>query len=183
MLGRMRAMVLRRPGTPLALEEQADPRASPGQIVVRTLGAGVCRSDVHMADGDIRNLPLPIVLGHEITGRAEDAGDVLVYASWGDGTCEWCRQGLEQLCPGAAEPGWVVDGGFADYVLVPDRRFLLPLDGLDPVKAAPLADAGVTPYRAVQRIPRPWGSRYRGDCAWWIERVNSGSSPSSTSGC
>src|SRR5262249_14350987 len=71
------------------------------------------------------------------------------------GTCGYCRRGLEQLCPAAAEPGWAVDGGFAGQVLVPHPRFLLPLQGLDPVRAAPLADAGVTPYRAVRRA-LPW---------------------------
>ena len=107
-----------------------------------------------MIDGAIGG-PLPRVLGHEIAGHVEGIGDVLVYPCWSDGTCAYCRRGLEQLCPAAAEPGWAVDGGFAEQLLVPHPRFLLPLGGLDPVRAAPLADAGVTPYRAVRRT-LPW---------------------------
>jgi alcohol dehydrogenase, propanol-preferring len=114
----------------------------------------VCHSDLHMIDGVIGG-PLPRILGHEIAGHLEGVGDVLVYPGWSDGTCGYCQRGLEQLCPAAAEPGWAVDGGFAEQLLVPHPRFLLPLDGLDPVRAAPLADAGVTPYRAVRRV-LPW---------------------------
>ncbi len=119
---------------------------------MRTLGAGVCRSDLHIVDGRFPDLPLPLVLGHEIAGEAPGVGQVLVYASWGCGRCSFCCAGAEQLCQEAAEPGWLRDGGYADAVLVPSSRYLLPLEGLDPVRAAPLADAGVTPYRAVRRV-------------------------------
>jgi alcohol dehydrogenase, propanol-preferring len=95
------------------------------------------------------------VLGHEIAGEAAGLGPVLVFASWGCGRCAFCRQGEEQLCPDAAEPGWARDGGYAEYVAVPSPRYVLPLQGIDPVRAAPLADAGVTPYRAVRRA-LPW---------------------------
>lgn len=124
------------------------------QRVVRILAAGVCHSDLHMIDGVIGG-PLPRVLGHEIAGHLAGTGNVLVYPCWSDGTCDYCRRGLEQLCPVAAAPGWTVDGGFAEQLLVPHARFLLPLGDLDPVRAAPLADAGVTPYRAVRRA-LPW---------------------------
>ncbi|WP_082469016.1 zinc-binding dehydrogenase [Sciscionella sediminilitoris] len=107
-----------------------------------------------MVDGRIGG-PLPRVLGHEIAGRLAGIGDVLVYPGWSDGTCEYCLRGLEQLCTAVAEPGWAVDGGFAERLLVPHPRFLFPLGGLDPVRAAPLADAGVTAYRAVRRL-LPW---------------------------
>lgn len=150
----MRAAVLYSPGQPLVFEERNDLRPVGSQRVVRVAGAGVCHSDLYMIDGAIGG-PLPRVLGHEIAGHVEGAGDVLVYPCWSDGTCGYCRRGLEQLCPAAAEPGWAVDGGFADQLLVPHPRFLLPLGGLDPVRAAPLADAGVTPYRAVRRA-LPW---------------------------
>jgi len=122
---------------------------------VRVRGAGVCHTDLHMIDGLWPELPLPRVLGHEIAGEADGIGPVLVYPCWGCGACELCRRGEEQLCPNAAEAGWVRDGGYAELVLVPSRRYLLPLRGLDPVRAAPLADAGVTPYRAVRRV-RGW---------------------------
>lgn len=150
----MRAAVLHSPGQPLVFEDREDLQPVGCQRVVRVLGAGVCRSDLHMIDGVIGG-PLPRVLGHEIAGHVEGVGDVLVYPCWSDGTCGYCRRGREQLCPAAAEPGWAVDGGFAEQLLVPHPRFLLPLGGLDPVRAAPLADAGVTPYRAVRRA-LPW---------------------------
>jgi len=149
------AAVLRRVGVPLRLEDRPLPQPRGEEVLVRVRGAGVCHSDLHMIDGLIPGLPLPRVLGHEIAGVAEGLGAVLVYASWGDGTCRWCRRGEEQLCARAAEPGWVRDGGYAEAVVVPSKRYLLPLGDLDPVRAAPLADAGVTAYRAVRRL-QPW---------------------------
>lgn len=151
----MNAAVLRRVGVPLRLEDRPLPQPRGEEVLVRVRGAGVCHSDLHMIDGLIPGLPLPRVLGHEIAGVAEGLGAVLVYASWGDGTCRWCRLGEEQLCARAAEPGWVRDGGYAEAVVVPSKRYLLPLGDLDPVRAAPLADAGVTAYRAVRRV-LPW---------------------------
>ena len=151
----MNAAVLRRVGVPLRLEDRPLPQPRGEEVLVRVRGAGVCHSDLHMIDGLIPGLPLPRVLGHEIAGVAEGLGAVLVYASWGDGTCRWCRRGEEQLCARAAEPGWVRDGGYAEALVVPSKRYLLPLGDLDPVRAAPLADAGVTAYRAVRRL-QPW---------------------------
>jgi propanol-preferring alcohol dehydrogenase len=149
------AAVLRRVGAPLRLEDRPAPQPRGEEVLVRVRGAGVCHSDLHMIDGLIPGLPLPRVLGHEIAGEADGLGPVLVYASWGDGTCRWCQRGEEQLCVRAAEPGWARDGGYAEAVVVPSRRYLLPLGDLDPVRAAPLADAGVTAYRAVRRV-QPW---------------------------
>jgi alcohol dehydrogenase, propanol-preferring len=149
------AAVLRRVGAPLRLEDRPAPQPRGEEVLVRVRGAGVCHSDLHMVDGLIPGLPLPRVLGHEIAGEADGLGPVLVYASWGEGTCRWCRRGEEQLCARVAEPGWVRDGGYAEAVVVPSRRYLLPLGDLDPVRAAPLADAGVTAYRAVRRA-QPW---------------------------
>lgn len=151
----MRAAVLHQFGVPLRLEERPMPQAEPGGLVLRVLGAGVCHTDLYMMDGAIAGSSLPLVLGHEIAAEAEGLGPVLVFASWGCGTCTHCRNGEEQLCRDASEPGWARDGGYAEYVAVPSARHLIPLDGLDPVRAAPLADAGVTPYRAVRRA-LPW---------------------------
>ena len=153
----MRAAVLRAFGSPLELEERPEPTPRGDEVLVRVRGAGVCRSDLHIADGRYPELPLPLVLGHEIAGEA-DGGDVLVSAAWGCGECSFCRRGDDQLCARAAEAGWLRDGGYAELVLVPSRRYLLPLDGLDPVRAAPLADAGVTPYRTVRRVSDALGA-------------------------
>lgn len=147
----MRAIVLREFGQPLMLEERPEPVRRAGELLVRVKGAGVCGSDLHIASGRVP-VRLPLVLGHEIAGTCQELGDVLVYAAWGCGDCRFCLAGEEQLCPEAAEAGWARDGGFADALLVPARRHLFPLDGLDPVRAAPLADAGLTPYRAVRRV-------------------------------
>ena len=96
----MRAVVLHAFGSPLELEER--PKPNPREVVVRIRGAGVCRSDLHIADGRYPQLPLPLVLGHEIAGEA-DGRDVLVSAAWGCGACSFCLRRDEQLCPRAAE--------------------------------------------------------------------------------
>ncbi|MEW6364970.1 MAG: alcohol dehydrogenase catalytic domain-containing protein [Acidobacteriota bacterium] len=154
----MKAAVLRQFGQPLCIEDRPTPEPKGEEILVRVLAAGVCHSDLHLQDGAYPNLHLPLVLGHEIAGVAEGIGQVLVYASWSCGLCNSCRAGNNQLCPEATEAGWARDGGYAEYVLVPSRKYLIPLEGLDPITAAPLADAGCTPYRAVQRIC-PWLDR------------------------
>lgn len=146
----MRAAVLYRAGRPLRLEGRPRPRRRGEHVLVRVLGCGVCHSDVSLADG-LFDARLPLVLGHEIAGHADGVGNVLVYASWGCGRCAFCRAGDEQLCPDATQAGWTQDGGYAEWVRVPSPRYLVPLGDLDPVQAAPLADAGLTPYRAVRR--------------------------------
>ena len=148
----MRVAVLRTFRQPLTLEDWPIPEVQGEEVLVRVLGAGVCHTDVHMAEGALPDLPLPLILGHEIAGYADGVGNVLVFASWGCGECELCRRGDEQLCSRAREPGWKRHGGYAEYVVVPSARYLLPLNELDPAHAAPLADAGVTAYRAVRRV-------------------------------
>jgi alcohol dehydrogenase, propanol-preferring len=125
---------------------------NPDELVVRVRGAGVCHTDVHLAAGRWPQIRLPLVLGHEIAGEVAGVGPVLVYASWGCRECELCLAGEEQLCPAAAEAGWVEDGGYAELVRVPSERYVFPLAAIDPVQAAPLADAGITAYRAVRRV-------------------------------
>jgi alcohol dehydrogenase, propanol-preferring len=101
------------------------------------------------------------VLGHEIAGEVDGIGNVLVYTPWGCGECRFCRRTEEMICPDAKEAGLFQDGGYAEYVLVPSRRYLYPIGDLDPVEAAPLGCGGLTPYRAVKHA-RPWlgpGSR------------------------
>ena len=159
----MRAARLHAYGQPLALDEVPTPTPGPGETLVKIEGAGLCHSDLHVIDGEIRILPkLPHTLGHENAGtvaavgagvRAVREGDaVAVFGGWGCGFCPWCVRGDEQLC---ATPEWVGlsrhDGGFADYLLVPHERHLVKLDRLAPREAASLTDAALTPYRAIQK--------------------------------
>ena len=138
---------------------------------IRVAGAGVCHTDLHIVDGSQPRVELPVTLGHEVAGWIDAAasgavphlgrqrlalGDaVVVSGGWGCGECRECRAGDEQRCATSRAPGFQVDGGYAESMLVPHPRHLVPLGKLDPVKAAPLADAGVTPYRAVRRA-EPW---------------------------
>ena len=152
------------------LVEVEEPVPAPGQVVVRIGAAGACHSDLHMMHGRGDTVPfsLPFTLGHENAGWVHSVGvgvtsvepgqPVAVYGAWGCGTCARCSVGMENYCEGPSNPhggagcGLGVDGGMADYMLVPDARYLLPLpDGLSPAEAAPLTDAGLTPYHAVRR--------------------------------
>lgn len=147
----------------------ADPEPAPGQVVVRIGGAGACHSDLHlMHDFDAGVVPWgpPFTLGHENAGWVDAVGagvtgvgigdPVAVYGSWGCGRCHRCRLGMENYCEhqaelGAAGGGLGFDGGMAPRMLVPSARHLVPLGDLDPVQAAPLTDAGLTPYHAIKR--------------------------------
>ncbi|MDA4105962.1 NAD(P)-dependent alcohol dehydrogenase [Mycolicibacterium holsaticum] len=154
------------------LVEVPKPTPGPGQVVVKVGGAGACHSDLHlMHDFDDGMMPwqLPFTLGHENAGWVDAVGDgvttvsegdaVAVYGAWGCGKCERCRHGVENYCedPAAAPVisgggGLGLDGGMAEYLLVPSARLLVRLpDGLDPATAAPLTDAGLTPYHAIRR--------------------------------
>lgn len=151
------------------LHEVADPTPGPGQVVVRVGGAGACHSDLHlMHDFEAGMLPWgpPFTLGHENAGWVEALGPgveglsvgdpVAVYGPWGCGHCRRCHSGIENYCEHQAEIGVMggglgLDGGMAQYLLVPQARWLVPLGDLDPVEAAPLTDAGLTPYHAIKR--------------------------------
>lgn len=157
----MRAVVLRAFNAPLELEEREIPAARNGdESVLRVLACGVCHSDLHVVE-DHFGSELPLVLGHEIVAEDDQLGNVLVYAPWGCGECRFCRATEEMICPNGREAGLFQDGGYAEYLRVPSRRYLYPIGGLDPVQAAPLGCGGLTPYRAV-KIARNWlgpGSR------------------------
>jgi propanol-preferring alcohol dehydrogenase len=157
----MRAVVLRAFNTPLELEEREIPTVRNGdESVVRVLACGVCHSDLHVTE-NLFESPLPLVLGHEIVAEDEQLGNVLVYAPWGCGECRFCRATEEMICPDGGEAGLFKDGGYAEYMRVPARRFLYPIGDLDPVQAATLGCGGLTPYRAVKHA-RNWlgpGSR------------------------
>jgi propanol-preferring alcohol dehydrogenase len=157
----MRAVVLRAFRAPLELEERDIPRANHGdESIVRVLACGVCHSDLHVTEG-LFGSELPLVPGHEIVAEDEQLGNVLVYAPWGCGQCRFCRATEEMICPDGREAGLFQDGGYAEYMRVPARRYLYPIGDLDPVQAAPLGCGGLTPYRAVKQA-REWlgpGSR------------------------
>jgi propanol-preferring alcohol dehydrogenase len=165
----MQALQITRWKTAPQLVEVAEPEPGPGQVVVRIGGAGACHSDLHLLhDFDEGMLPFgpPFTLGHENAGWVHALGPgvdglevgqpVAVYGSWGCGWCKRCRLGMENYCERQAElgvygAGLGLDGGMASFMLVPSPRLLVPLDALDPADAAPLTDAGLTPYHAVKR--------------------------------
>jgi propanol-preferring alcohol dehydrogenase len=150
-------------GQPLQIDEIPTPTPGPGQVLVAVHGAGFCHSDIHVIDGDLPILPrMPLVLGHEnagvvaAIGAGVDAvreGDaVAVFGGWGCGRCRLCVTGHEQLCETPAWAGLSTnDGGYAEYLLVPHERYLVPLSSLAPAQAAPLTDAALTPYRAIRK--------------------------------
>lgn len=154
--------------TPPEIREVPVPEPGPGQVLVKVAGAGVCHSDLHLMEWPPGTLayPLPFTLGHETAGWVESVGPgaagvrsgdpVIVYGPWGCGLCRQCARGAENYCERAAEIGAAggglgVDGGMAEYMLVPSPRLLVPLHDLDPRTAAPLTDAALTPYHAVKR--------------------------------
>jgi propanol-preferring alcohol dehydrogenase len=160
----MRAVRLDAPGAPLRIVEVPTPEPTGTEVRIRVAGCGVCHTDLHIVDGSQPRVDFPLILGHEVAGWIEAFGPeayvslgdaVLVYGGWGCGSCRECTSGAEQRCPDGRSPGFQADGGYAEYMLVPHARHLVPLGSVDPVEAAPLADAGLTPYRAVRRT-EPW---------------------------
>lgn len=145
----MRAVELQAVGAGLVVTDRPRPVAPQGGTVIDVTACGVCHSDVHVVDG-VYPSPLPLVLGHEVTGVHPELGPVLVYAPWGCGRCRFCLAGEEMLCPDGREAGIFADGGYAEAMAVPSARYLHPLDGLDPVISAPLACGGLTAFRAVK---------------------------------
>ncbi|HEX7100033.1 MAG TPA: NAD(P)-dependent alcohol dehydrogenase [Acidimicrobiia bacterium] len=168
----MKALRLQAWKTRPELVDVPDPEPGPGEVVVAIGGAGACHSDIHLMDEfEEGTLPWnpPFTLGHENAGWVHALGEgvtdlevgqpVAVYGPWGCGTCARCRLGIEIYCenleaapvPGGGG-GLGLDGGMAEYMWVPHSRLLLPLpEGLEPRKAAPLTDAGLTPYHAIRR--------------------------------
>ncbi len=153
-------MVLRRAGERLAIEERPDPEPGPGQIRVRVEACGVCRTDLHVVDGDLPDPRLPIVPGHEIVGRVEATGEGVelklgsrVGVPWlghACGHCPYCRSARENLCDTPLFTGYTRDGGFATHAIA-DAAFAFPLDeSLDPVAAAPLLCAGLIGWRSLK---------------------------------
>jgi alcohol dehydrogenase, propanol-preferring len=156
----MRAMALTRPRLggvePVELDT---PVPGPGQVLVRVLACGVCRTDLHVVDGDLPEPMIPVIPGHEIVGRVEQVGQGpttfvpgqrvgIPWLGYSCGTCEFCRSGRENLCRLARYTGYQINGGYAEYALA-DARFCFELpDAYDDLHAAPLMCAGLIGYRA-----------------------------------
>ena len=152
-------------GRPAQIEDVPEPSPGPGQALIRIGGAGVCHSDLHVMEEDLGFTP-PFTLGHENAGWVSAVGEgvmgikegdaVAVYGPWGCGHCHACQLSMENYCENWAQMngfggGLGLDGGMAEYMLVPSARLLVPLGGLSPAKAAPLSDAALTPYHAITR--------------------------------
>jgi len=170
----MRCWVVRRPGPiaggPLVAVDRAEPEPGPGEVRLRVSACGVCRTDLHLAEGDLAPHRLETVPGHEIVGVVDALGAGTRRFAVGDrigvawlrrtcGACRFCRRGAENLCPDARFTGWDADGGYAEYAVVPEA-FAHPLPpGLDDAEAAPLLCAGIVGYRALKRAELPPGGR------------------------
>ena len=168
----MRAWVVHEPGPiatgPLRLTERAVPEPGPGGLLVRVLACGVCRTDLHLAEGDLPPRAPGITPGHEVVGEVVATGPGStrfrpgdrVGAAWlagTDGTCEYCRRGSENLCPASVYTGWDINGGYAEYLTV-SAAYAHPLpDGFSDTELAPLLCAGIIGYRALRRADIPPG--------------------------
>ncbi len=157
----MRAMVLEAIGRPLRMTDLPVPAVSAGQVLVRVAACGVCRTDLHVIDGELRQPKLPLVPGHQIVGRVEALGAGVTGFAPGDrvgvpwlggscGECRYCRSGRENLCDQARYTGYQIDGGFAEFALA-DAHFCFPIPhGYPDLQAAPLLCAGLIGYRALR---------------------------------
>ena len=159
----MRAMVLDVPNNPLRLTERAVPRPGAGQMLIRVEACGVCRTDLHLVDGELPSPMLPVIPGHEIVGRVAALGEGVTgfavgqrvgvpWLGWTCGECEYCLSGQENLCDAARFTGYTLDGGYAEFT-VADQRYCFALpDPLPAAELAPLLCAGLP--RRPPKIPQ-----------------------------
>jgi propanol-preferring alcohol dehydrogenase len=147
----VRATVLEQQGAPIRTVTLPDPEPQAGQLLLKVAACGVCRTDLHLRDGEIDATRLPVVLGHQIVGRTEDGRRVGVpWLGWTDGVCRYCVSERENLCVQARFTGRDIDGGFAELT-VADERYCLSLpDQLSDQQAAPLLCGGLIGYRALR---------------------------------
>jgi alcohol dehydrogenase, propanol-preferring len=156
----MKAMVLRAVGRPLVLEERPEPEPAPGEIRVRVEACAVCRTDLHVVDGELPHPKLPVIPGHEIVGIVEARGEDVAVAlgtrvgipwlGYTCGVCAYCRSDRENLCDRPLFTGYTRDGGFATHVIA-NAAFAFPLAGFEnPVAAAPLMCAGLIGWRSLE---------------------------------
>jgi propanol-preferring alcohol dehydrogenase len=158
----MRAMVLDRPKQPLHLRDVPKPKPGRGQLLVRVSTCAVCRTDLHVLDGELPDPKLPLILGHQIVGRVEEIGAEtsnfaigdrvgIPWLGWTDGNCSYCRSGRENLCDNARFTGYTVDGGYAEFT-VADARYCFHLpERYNDIEVAPLLCAGLIGYRSYRK--------------------------------
>ena len=147
----MRAMLLDEPGEPLRADNVEMPQPGRNQVLIKVHACGVCRTDLHLRDGEVEAGHLPLILGHQIVGTTGDGRRVGVpWLGWTDRECDYCDRGLENLCPNARFTGRDIDGGYAEYT-VADERYVLDLpDAMDDMEVAPLLCGGLIGYRALR---------------------------------
>ncbi len=162
----MRAMVLEKQGEPLQLREALVPRPEADQVLVRVHACGVCRTDLHIVDGELKHPKLPLIPGHEIVGTVVQLGANvnefvlgerigIPWLGYTDGTCRFCLRGQENLCLHPLFTGYTIDGGYADYT-VADRRYCFRIpEGYDDPQAAPLLCAGLIGFRSYRLSGEP----------------------------
>jgi alcohol dehydrogenase, propanol-preferring len=170
----MRAWVVHKPGPiatgPVRLTERARPEPGPGELLIRTACCGVCRTDLHLAEGDLPPKAPDVTPGHEVVGEVVEAGPGTVrfrpgdrvgvaWLAGTDGSCRYCRRGAENLCPRSVFTGWDRDGGYAEYVVAADAYVHHVPAGFSDAEAAPLLCAGIIGYRALRRAELPPGGR------------------------
>ena len=158
----MRAMVFEKARNPLVSKELPDPIPGAGELRIRVLACAVCRTDLHIVDGELPDPKLPLILGHEIVGRVDMLGDGVIefkvgdrvgipWLGWTCGECRFCRSGRENLCERARFTGYTIDGGYAEMT-VADARFCFPIpDDYSDTAAAPLLCAGLIGYRCLRK--------------------------------
>jgi alcohol dehydrogenase, propanol-preferring len=148
----VRALVLTAPGRPLEERDLPALEPGPGEVLVRVAACGVCRTDLHIVDGELPDPKLPLVLGHQVVGRI-DGSDKRVgipWLGWACGECRYCRSGRENLCDLARFTGYHRDGGYAEYAVADERFCLAVPESYGDVEAAPLLCAGLIGYRALR---------------------------------
>jgi propanol-preferring alcohol dehydrogenase len=170
----MRAWVVHQPGPmatgPVRLIERARPEPGQGELLIQVLCCGVCRTDLHLAEGDLPPKAADITPGHEVVGEVVEAGPGTVrfrpgdrvgvaWLAGTDGSCRYCRRGAENLCPRSVFTGWDLNGGYADYLVAADAYVHQVPAGFSDAEAAPLLCAGIIGYRALRRAELPPGGR------------------------
>jgi propanol-preferring alcohol dehydrogenase len=158
----MRAMVLDKPKRPLNLRDVPKPKPDRRQLLIRVSACAVCRTDLHVVDGELPDPKLPLILGHQIVGQVEEIGEEnsnfaigdrlgIPWLGWTDGDCTYCRSGRENLCDNARFTGYTIDGGYAEFT-VADARYCFHLpERYDDVEVAPLLCAGLIGYRSYRK--------------------------------